>query len=175
MVRSAGVAVGIAGLAVLVTGCQRGEEQYAHVPPVPSPPVSASPRPTGDQEIVDRYLAYVRALEKLYETTDPAAVDMSAVATGVQLRNDVERALTMKGDGVIVRGQFDNRIAVKSVEAGKAMLENCQGIGTATTVRVGGGVPTAGPVDPPRLMLRVELGRDSGSWKVARIAIAGEC
>ena len=167
-------------VAAVGCGCDGPGDGYGQVPTPSAPSASASVSPSpslrldpAKQQVVDRYLLYVRTLEKLYETTDPAKVDMASVATGAQFRNDVEVAIQMRNRHVHTTGHFDNRVSVSEFEAGRAILENCQGIGTVQTIANGSPSPTAS--QPPRLMQRIEMQGDKNEWKVSSIHLTGEC
>jgi hypothetical protein len=142
--------------------------------------LTASPSPKLDaaqQQVVDRYLLYVRTLEKLYTTTDPAKVDMSAVATGEQFRRVVEIAIQMKGRRQFARGALhdDVRHDTVVISDNSASLTSCQ---DANDLRVYDRA-TGKAVNPnerfPKRIQRVTLRRENGIWMVAEAQNVGEC
>ncbi|MDQ1657200.1 MAG: hypothetical protein QOD41_2283 [Cryptosporangiaceae bacterium] len=176
----------VAAMAVVVavaSGCDRGEQYGTATGPSATPSVSAVPTPPPShaaldparQAVVDRYLLYVRTLEKLYETTDPSQVDMAAVSTGAQFRHVVELALQMQGRHEFARGHFDDDISRVEIKGGNAKISTCQdGNGVRTYDRISGKEKYPGKVFPKRAQI-VSLGFESGKWKTASIANTGLC
>jgi hypothetical protein len=165
---------------LLAGACDSSEEKYGTPPTVaPSASVSASPSPKLDpaqQQVVDRYLLYVRTLEKLYATTDPTNVDMSAVATGKQFRNDVETAIKMRGRGIHTRGTAVNSVSFQTFTkpGAEATITNCQDGNAMRTVDKSGEETNPGQIYP-RKLLRVTLRIEAGVWKVAETEIVKAC
>ncbi|MCW2504486.1 MAG: hypothetical protein JWO79_2770 [Actinomycetia bacterium] len=177
----------VAAMAVVVavaSGCDRGEQYGTVTGPSATPSVSAVPTPPPSpaaldparQAVVDRYLLYVRTLEKLYETTDPSQVDMAAVSTGAQFRNDVETVLRMRNKKIHIVGRFDNRITLKQfLIGGGSVILNCQGLGSIRTIKADGSVAPSPTHSSARVLQNVNLVQEKGQWKVSRIQVSGEC
>jgi hypothetical protein len=137
-------------------------------------PSGAALRPD-ERQIADRYLLYVRQLERLYASADPSAVAMSAVATGEQLRKVVDIAVRMRNRGQHATGSF--RDAVGSVVRGgdAATLTSCQDANAVRVFATASG-KLVGPVEPlPRRVQRVVLVLLDGRWLVSSVRNDGVC
>jgi hypothetical protein len=177
MARSASLAAGGLALIVLAAGCQDREE-YGSVPPVPSAPPSAQPTralTAGERQVADQYLRYVRALERLYATADPARVDMSAVAPGEQLRKVVAIAVRMRGRGEHAVGQFADTVTSVAQSGDSAELVSCQDANAVRVRSTATGQVVAPAERFPRRVQRVTLARVRGHWLVSAVRNDGAC
>jgi hypothetical protein len=173
----------MAAVVVAAGACDTGENYGRVTGPSATPTASAVPTPSPSrvvldparQAVVDRYLLYVRTLEKLYETTDPSRVDMAAVSTGAQFRRVVELSLQMKGRHEYARGSFTDDIGRVDIKGDVATLATCQnGNSVRTFDRVTGKDKYPEKTFPKHAQV-VTMKIDSGKWKAASIANTGLC
>ena len=188
MRRTIGLATVLAML-VLAGACDSSDEEgrYGTLPstsprvssmssPTPSPSPSST-LPPAQQEVVDRYLLYVRTLVHLFETTDPTDVDMSRVSTGPQFRRVVEQAVQLKGQRRYARGKVIDVVLPSTVRisGNSASLESCQDANGLHIYQL----PTREEIDPsvrlPKRIARATMIREEGNWKVQNIEFIRNC